>query len=125
MDIQEFIKQLNKVQDLMKNEQYEEAAVILEELKEIEKSEDYGYNLTHRLYQLDSNLRSLYNQQLLLKHIITISKKQKSITFSELNDILKKDKIIDLDDSILGREIELLILRGHLSSKIEGKKIIF
>jgi len=125
MDIQEFIKQLNKVQDLMKNEQYEEAAVLLEELKEIEKSEDFGYNLTHRLYQLDSNLRSLYNQQLLLKHIITISKKQKSITFSELNAILKKDKIIDIDDSILGREIELLILRGHLSSKIEGSKIIF
>ena len=123
MDIEEFIKQLNNAQDLMSQEQYKEAIVILEELKKIDKESDLNYNLTHRLYQLDSNCQSLYNQKIILKHINKISKNSTSLTLQKLNQGLKDEFKINLEEKILVREIELLILRGLLSCRIEDNMI--
>ncbi|MFX0060530.1 MAG: hypothetical protein ACFE8J_19720 [Candidatus Heimdallarchaeota archaeon] len=125
MDIEEFIKQLNKAQDLMSQEKYKEAIVILEELKVIDKETDLNYNLTHRLYQLYSNCQSLYNQKIILKYINELSKNSTSLTLQKLNQILKNEFKINLEEKILVREIELLILRGLLSCRIEDNKILF
>lgn len=125
MDEKEFIIQLNKAQDLMIREKYNEAIKLVEKLKEIEKKRDFNYDLTHQLYQLNSNLHSLHNQQVILNFINDISKKQESISFQELNVFLKKGTKIDLDDDILRREIELLILRNLLKCKIDGNLLKF
>lgn len=125
MNNKEFIKQLNDVQELMLQEKYKEAIILLESLKEIEKQGDFDYNLTHRLYQLDSNSHSLYNQQVILKVILTISQKTDSITFAELNNLIKDQEDLNIDVSILRREIEILVLRSLLSCKIEENKISF
>ncbi len=124
MDSQEFVKHLNEIQDLMEKENYTEAIKLIEKLKEVDKQTDLNYNLTHRLYQLDSNINSLYNQQLILANVKDLSKKYKSITFQELNRVLKNKNELNLTDDILRREIELLILRNKLAWKIEKDSII-
>lgn len=125
MDDQKFIKQLNEVQDLMQQEKYQEAVILIEKLKEFEKKNNYDYNLTHRLYQLDSNAHSLYNQQVILHIINDLSKRYDSISFQELNRVLKEKKELNLSNDILQREIEILILRNLISCKIDGEKLIF
>lgn len=125
MDSQEFLKHVNEVQELMKQENYKEAIIIIEKLKEIEKNSTFDYNITHRLYQLDSNSRSLYNQQIILKTINNLSKKREIINFHELNREIKESVKLELSNDILRREIEILILRNLLSCKIEGDKLIF
>ncbi len=125
MNAEDFIKQLNKAQDLMIQEKYNEAINLIEELKELEKKSDLNYNLTHRLYQLDSNIHSLYNQQVILNHINDISRKQESISFQEINLLIKKSTKLDLSDDILRREIELLILRNLLNCEIDGNLLKF
>lgn len=125
MDDQKFIKQLNEVQDLMQQEKYQEAVILIEKLKEFEKKNNYDYNLTHRLYQLDSNAHSLYNQQVILHIINELSNGYDSISFQELNRVLKEKKELNLSNDILQREIEILILRSLISCKIDGEKLIF
>jgi hypothetical protein len=125
MDSQEFIKQLNVIEHLVEQEKYREAINLIEDLKKIDKESNLNYNLTHRLYQLDSNSHSLFNQQLILMNLKDLSKTYKSITFQELNHILKSKNELDLTDDILRREIELLILRNQLKGKIEKDNIIF
>jgi len=124
MDIQDFIKQLNQVQELMQKENYKEAISIIEKLKEIETDSDYNYNLTHRLYQLDSNARSLYNQQIIIKYFRDLSKKYRTISFQDLAQMISTKKELNLTEDILRREIELLILRNQLPWKIEKDNII-
>ncbi|MFX1493533.1 MAG: hypothetical protein ACFFBZ_04560 [Promethearchaeota archaeon] len=125
MEPKEFIDELNKVQDLMSQEKYSEAIILLENLKGIEKRGSFNYNLTHKLYQLDSNARSLSNQQKILNLISRMSQEQTSISFTELLEKLKEVENIALDETILRREIEILILRNLVSCKIEGNKLIF
>ncbi|MBD3256418.1 MAG: hypothetical protein GF383_15075 [Candidatus Lokiarchaeota archaeon] len=125
MKTEDFVEKLAEAQDLMKDEKYQDAIVLLEKLKEIEKKGEFDYSLTHTLYQLLSNSHSLYNQQTILKIIDDICKNQDYIEVSQLNDILKKNSILNLEDSILCREIELLILRGLLPYKFDGQKILF
>lgn len=125
MNTEEFMEQLNEAQNLMSQEKYKEAIVLLEELKEIDKETNLNYNLTHRLYQLSSNCQSLYNQKIILMHINEISKNSASLTLQKLKQILKDEFKINLEEKILVREIELLILRGLLSCRIEDNKIIF
>ena len=120
-----FIKQLNEVRDLMQQEKYQEAVILIEKLKEFEKKNNYDYNLTHRLYQLDSNAHSLYNQQVILHIINDLSSRYDSISFQELNRVLKEKKELNLSNDILLREIEILILRSLISCKIDGEKLIF
>ena len=125
MDKQTFVGKLNEAQDLMKNEKYKEAIILLEKLSEIEKkNEDFEYSLSHKLYQLISNSNSLYNQEIILEHIKKISIKQKSITIHELQNSLNENDF-KIEESVLGREIELLILRDLLLCKKEGDIIIF
>ena len=93
-------------------------------LKKIESESDFGYNITHRLYQLDSNSRSLYNQQIILENIKNLSKTHDHISFKELNQVLKEKSELELSEDVLRREIELLILRNLLNCKIESEKII-
>jgi len=125
MDKQTFIGKLNEAQELMKNERYKEAIILLENLRQIEKkNEDFEYSLSHRLYQLISNSNSLYNQEIILEHITKISIKQKSITIHELQKSLNENDF-KIEESVLGKEIELLILRDLLPCKKEGDKIIF
>jgi len=124
MDSQEFVKHLNEIQALMEKENYTEAIKLIEKLKVIDKEADLNYNLTHRLYQLDSNVNSLYNQQVILANVRDLSKKYKSITFQELNRVLRNRNELNLTDDILRREIELLILRNKLTWKIEKGSII-
>ena len=125
MEPKEFIDELNKVQDLLSQEKYSEAIALLENLKDIEKQGNFNYNLTHKLYQLDSNALSLYNQQKILNLITRISQEQNSISFTELRKKLKEVENIALDETILRREIEILILRELASCNIEGNKLLF
>ena len=74
MNNKEFMNHLNEVQKLMDLEKYKEAMILLDKLKEIEKNSNLNYDITHRLFQLDSNSRSLYNQQIILKNLDNISK---------------------------------------------------
>lgn len=125
-DIDSFIKRLNEVQNLMDEEKYEQAAIILEELKVIERNGDFDYSLTHQLYQLNSNVHSLLNQKKLFKIIKDISKSNESITFKNLLNIINSNENgLNLEESLLKREIELLILRGKISCSIVGDTLKF
>ena len=124
-DVENFVKQLNKAQELMSQEKYKEAIVLLEKLKAREKEGDFDYSLTHKLYQLLSNSYSLYNQQIILKALKKVAKKQTFVTFKELLEELIKNEEIDIDEPILKREVELLILRNQMSCKISSDKIEF
>jgi len=116
----EFANNLNEVQDLMAKEKYKEALVLLEHLKELDKSSDFDYNLTHKLYQLDSNTRSLYNQKVILERLKSINKDIKLISIAEFNEMLRlKDNLL-LEEPILRRELEILILRGIISIEFQG-----
>ncbi|MFX1567055.1 MAG: hypothetical protein ACFFCV_01660 [Promethearchaeota archaeon] len=125
MDAKEFINQLNYVQELMQEENYKEAIIILEKLKELDKNTDFDYNLTHRLYQLDSNTRSLYNQEIILKLLTQLSTKTKKVSFDDLKQKLMELNNLDLSVDILRREIEILILRNLLACRIDGEFLIF
>ncbi|MHA1670561.1 MAG: hypothetical protein ACTSV5_08265 [Promethearchaeota archaeon] len=120
MKSSEFANKLNEVQELMAEEKFKEALVLLEDLKEVEMTSDFNYDLTHKLYQLDSNSRSFYNQQIILDRLNLIKKEKIEISVTEFNEILKlKDNLL-LELPILRRELELLILRGIISMKFEG-----
>ena len=125
MDSNDFVKDLNDAQELMRNERYQEALVILGKLKEADKAGNFDYDLTHKLYQLISNSQSLFNQQRVLSVVKEISHKQKSISFIDLSEILKKQENVELDKLILRREVEILILRSLLEVKIDGNQIVF
>lgn len=126
MNPKEFIEKLNDVRGLMTQEKYFDAIKILDKLKKTEKNNgyDYNYDVIHQLYQLDSNCRSVYNQQIILNHLKNISDKKKSISFEELNQELKDKYNLNLNDQILRREVELLILRNKLYCKIDKATII-
>lgn len=125
MDTNDFVRDLTDAQELMRNENYVDALVILNKLKEADKAGDFDYNLTHKLYQLISNSQSLYNQQRVLSVVKVISKKQKSISFIALKEILNKQENVELDELILRREVEILILRSLLACKIEENDLVF
>ena len=123
MDSQEFAKKLTEAQELMSRENYKHAIAILEELKKIEENGDFDYSLTHKLYQLISNYKSLFNQQKILKFIKILSKKEKTISVDKLLEVVSKE--IDIKMDILRREIELLILRGLISCNFDGNILKF
>jgi hypothetical protein len=125
MEANDFVQDLNDAQELMRNERYQEALVILGKLKEADKAGDFDYNLTHKLYQLISNSQSLHNQQKVLSVVKNLSPEQKSISFINLKEILKKQEDLELGELILRREVEILILRSLLKCKIEGNDLIF
>ena len=125
MDANDFVKDLNDAQELMRNEKYPAALLILDKLKEADKAGSFDYNLTHKLYQLISNSQSLYNQKRVLSVVKKISHAQKSISINELSEILKKQENIELDELILRREVEILILRSLLECKIENNNLVF
>ncbi len=125
MDANDFVRDLNEAQELMRTEKYQEALVILGKLKEADKAGNFDYNLTHKLYQLISNSQSLYNQQKVFSTIQKISHRQKSISFQKLKEILKEQENLDLDEQVLRREVEILILRSLLKCKIEGYNLVF
>ena len=125
MDANDFVIDLNEAQELMRIEKYQEALIILSKLKEADKAGYFDYNLTHKLYQLISNSQSLYNQQRVLSAVKKISSKQKSISFIDLKDILNKQENVELDELVLRREVEILILRSLLEGKIEGNDLVF
>ena len=125
MDTNDFVKDLSDAQELMRNERYPEALIILGKLKEADKAGDFDYNLTHKLYQLISNSQSLFNQQRVLSVVKKISHKQKSISFIDLKEMLNKQENVELDELILRREVEILILRSLLECKIEGNDLVF
>ena len=125
MDANHFVRDLNEAKELMRNEKYLDALGILKKLKEADKAGNFDYNLTHKLYQLISNSQSLYNQQRVLSVVKKISQKQKSISFINLNEILAKQENVALDEQVLRREVEILILRSLLECKIEGNDLIF
>ncbi|MFX1571470.1 MAG: hypothetical protein ACFFB0_01875 [Promethearchaeota archaeon] len=126
MNAKEFMDQLKEVQKLMNLEKYKEAIIILDKLKELEKKGEYNFNysLIHTLYQIDSNCRSNYNQAIILTHIKKISNKQKLISLQELNKIIKNDEELDINEDILRREVELLILRNLITGVIKKDSII-
>ncbi len=125
MDTNDFVKDLSDAQELMRNERYPEALIILGKLKEADKAGTFDYNLTHKLYQLISNSQSLYNQQRVLCVVKKISHKRKSISFIDLKKMLNKQENVELDEQILRREVEILILRSLLEVKIDGNQIVF
>jgi len=119
----EFADRLNEVQELMAKEKYKEALVLLENLKDLDKTSDFDYNLTHKLYQLDSNTRSLYNQQIILERLNSIGKEIDKISVAEFKEMLKlKDELL-LEEPILRRELEILILRGIISIEFKGNML--
>ncbi len=120
----EFANRLNEVQELMAREKYKEALVLLENLKELDMTSDFDYNLTHKLYQLDSNSRSLYNQQIILDRLNSINKEKTMISVTEFNEMLKLRDNLILEEPILRRELEILILRGIISIEFKGNMLI-
>lgn len=122
MNPQEFMKLLNEARELMAQENYTEAIVILENLKELDKSSEYDYNydLIHQLYQLDSNCKSAHHQQIILEIIKNIPITKDSLSLNELNNYLKDKENIIISEDILRREVELLILRNLLQGRMEG-----
>ena len=122
---EEFSKKLAKVEDLMKEEKFKDAIIILDKLKQIEQKGDFDYSLTHKLYQLNSNTHSLYHQQVIINEINNILLKQKFISFKDLNQIIIERTDLKLNDEEFKKEIELLILRGILKCNIEGDLIVF
>ena len=125
MDIEDFRQKLLDAQNLMREEKYKEAIIILEKLKELDKARDVDYNIAHKMYQLLSNSHSLYNQQIILKKLEEISEIIEGISISSLNQTLKEENKLDLTEDILLREIELLILRGLLKAKLDKGEIFF
>ncbi|KKK62765.1 hypothetical protein LCGC14_3001040, partial [marine sediment metagenome] len=77
------------------------------------------------LYQLDSNCRSAFHQQIILEIIKDISNKEQSISLNKLYQILRDKSNLKIGNEILRKEVELLILRDLLKCKIEGNQIIF
>ena len=125
MDANDFVKDLNDAQESMRNERYPEALIILGRLKEADKAGNFDYNLTHKLYQLISNSQSLYNQQRVLSVVKKISQIQKSISFIDLGEMVNKQENVKLDELVLRREVEILILRSLLKAKIMGNDLVF
>ncbi|MBN1800280.1 MAG: hypothetical protein JW891_02180 [Candidatus Lokiarchaeota archaeon] len=125
MNSEKFVKQLNEVQDLMKDEKYKEAIVILEKLKIIEKKGEFDYTLTHKLYQLISNAHSLFNQQNIVKIMQELMIQKRIMPISELNELINQRTELEMKDSEFRRELEILILRGILPYNIEGDLVIF
>ncbi|MBY8984153.1 MAG: hypothetical protein KGD65_03720 [Candidatus Lokiarchaeota archaeon] len=127
MNPQEFVQLLNEARELMIQEKYTEAIIILENLKDLDKSNEYDYNydLIHQLYQLDSNCKSAYHQQRILEIIKNISINKSSISLDELDKLLRDMDNLNISEDILRREVELLILRNLLDCKIEGDQLIF
>ena len=119
----EFADSLNEVQELMAKEKYKEALVLLENLKDLDKTSDFDYNLTHKLYQLDSNTRSLYNQHIILERLNSINKEKIMISIAEFNEMLKLRDNLLLKEPILRRELEILILRGIISIEFKGNML--
>jgi hypothetical protein len=126
MDPKEFLKLLNEARGLMTQEKYAEASIILEKLKDLDKSSEYDYNydLVHQLYQLDSNCKSAYHQQRILDIIKLIPVSDKSISLVELKRLLEDVEKLNISEEILRREVEILILRNLLQGKIEGNHLI-
>ncbi|TXT58019.1 MAG: hypothetical protein BAJALOKI2v1_470012 [Promethearchaeota archaeon] len=124
MDEEIFENKLVKADNLVKNEKYEEAMELLNDLKKIEDEEDFNYNLTHKLYQLISNTESLHNQQIIIDIIRKNIDDNQMIELTTLYELLKADNSIQIERSILKREIELLILRGVLKGNLKEDKII-
>ena len=124
MNTEEFSSKLIDAQNLKHQEKYDKALQLLETLKEIEKAGDFDYSLTHKLYQLLSNSKSLYNQQIILNKIKKISQNENSISLIDLNKRIKEENNLELELSILKREIELLILRSLVKCQIEGDNLI-
>ncbi|HEC38931.1 MAG TPA: hypothetical protein ENI29_11900 [bacterium] len=127
MDISEFNEHLIAIRELMIQEKYSDALVTIDMLKELDKKgdNDFSYNLMHQLYQLDSNCRSAFHQQIILEIIKDISNKEQSISLNKLYQILRDKSNLKIGNEILRKEVELLILRDLLKCKIEGNQIIF
>lgn len=123
MDRHDFMKVLADVSDLMAEEKYQDALILIDKLKEIEKKGDFDYSLTHKLYQLDSNTCSLFNQEVILNQINILAAKQTSISFKKLHELIKNE--LNIDENTLRKEIELLILRDKIKSQIDGKELKF
>ncbi len=121
----EFLNELKKAQDFMNEDQFKNALDVLYKLKEIELNGDFDYNLTHKLYQLISNSQSLLNQQQLLSYIEEIAENKESISISELHNYVSSKGILKIDEAILRRELELLILREIIPHKIVGTELKF
>ena len=126
MNPKDFLEKLNSVRELMSEEKYSDAMKILDDLKNIEKSSgiNYNYDLIHQLYQLDSNCKSAFNQKIILEEIKRISRQKKSLSFKELNELLKEKSGLNLPEQILRREIELLILRNLVNCELKGDQVI-
>ena len=127
MDTSKFNENLEEIRKLMIQEKYSEALVISSMLKELDKKgeHDFSYNMMHKLYQLDSNSRSAYHQQILLKIIKDNKNEKQSISLAELNQLVKEKSNLKIGGEILKKEVELLILRDLLKCKIDGNQIIF
>jgi hypothetical protein len=126
MNSKEFVAELGKVRELMNQQKYTNAQKILNKLKNIENDlpQDINYDLIHQLYQLDSNSKSIINQQKILKVLEDLLIKTKSITFTDLNHALRDNEILRLSEEVLRREVELLILRNKLNCRINKDTII-
>ncbi|MGV9198342.1 MAG: hypothetical protein ACOC44_02380 [Promethearchaeia archaeon] len=125
MKQEEFEEELYKAQNYMQEEEYQKALSLLYRLREIEKKGNFNNALTHKLYQLISNSESLHNQKTIITVINNIKKKQDKIKLDALKALINEREDIDLKEEILGREIEILILRGVLPAKIEEDYLLF
>ena len=125
MKNEDFVKKLSKAQDYMAAEEYKKALSVLYHLRDIEQKGNFDYSLTHKLYQLISNSESLYKQKAVISIIEDLKKEQDKVSLDTLKEIIGERDDIDLNEGILGREIEILILRGVLPAKIQGNELVF
>ncbi|MFO8019657.1 MAG: hypothetical protein R6U96_13605 [Promethearchaeia archaeon] len=125
MRTKNFAEDLSKAQDYLQEEEFQKALKVLYRLREIEQKGDFDNSLTHKLYQLISNAESMHNQKIIISFLEDLKKEQDKVNLDELQEVVNAREDIHIKEGILGREIELLILRGVLSAKIQGNELIF
>jgi hypothetical protein len=118
-----FAVKLEEAKGLIKEKKLEEALLLLERMK--------GYNddifddsMVHEFYMLHSNVQSTVRGKLIYEKLLPISESKEKISYQEAFGILG-EALIGLNEEIIRRELEILILKGIAPWSSNDEYIIF
>ena len=118
-----FAVELEEAKELIKEKKFEEALLLLERMK--------GYNddifddsMVHEFYMLHSNVQSTVRGKIIYDKLLPISESKEKILFQEAYEILG-EALIGLNEEIIKRELEILILKGIAPWSSNEEYIIF
>ncbi len=118
-----FKKELVKAEKLIKKEQFEEALVLLEKMKNYD-DEIFDDSLIHNFFMLYSNVQSTVRGKKIYENLLSFSKLRKKASYKEIFEYLKEKNIL-LDIDIIKKEIEILILSGKAPWKADKDALFF